>query len=885
MTSKTRIPHVHSHVIKRDQLGERLRAAAQSGIVLICAPAGFGKTTLAAAWAASASLPVAWLSLDPEDNDPARFWRCVAATLNRVSHDADAPLAQSDDAADISPTAAPAALAHGLASRPEAVLVLDDFHVIDSGSIRQGMAFLLDHRPPQLHVVIVSRTEPGFPLGRLRAAGRLVELRADDLRFTREEAESFMLGAWQLDLPPRAVETLRDRTEGWPAGLQLAALSLRGHSDAGRFIEEFTGSHRHVMDYLSEEVLDRQPEDVRDFLLRTSVLDRLSGSLCDAVTGQSGGIDILRRLDRSGLFLVPLDEHQAWYRYHHLFLEFLRSRAERLGQELLSELHRRAADWFQANQLVGGAIQHAIAAGQADWAALLLEEHAEERFWGGEGGTVRRWLRMLPGCVVSARPSLCLATAMTALISGRPGDVGPWLDQAERAAAVIPSGPRACTRTSLHNVAGMTALLRADAAKQAGDADPAERWASEALRLASPRDYYLRLLGEWNVTLAHLMQGRVDQVVMDLTRHIAEWQARGHAYFAVRGCYALSVALRAQGRLSDALDACWRGLTIAVESGGELTPVAGVARIGLAQLLRERNELDEALRQASLAVERCRQLGHFQWTITSLATLAWVQQARGDLDAATSALDEIEHSGPRPLPETSVDFLNPAPVLRGRMLIGRGNVSEAENLLLVRGVRPEDPPSYLREPEQLLLARILLARGDHREALALLGRLHVLASAQGRTGSIIEMLVLEAVAYHGAGEEDRALSAMARALSAGRPEGYIRVFADEGAVAAGLLRRMTTAGGTDVSSLALVLRACEARGPGDDPAGLAEPLTPRELQVLRLLADGQRNREIAEQLVITLETAKTHVAHIAEKLGASNRTESVARARALGLLP
>jgi len=507
LATKLYLPRPQPGFVPRPRLVQALSQGLARGRVLVCAPAGFGKTSLLADWACSGGRPVAWLGLDAGDNDPARFWRYVVAALDR---------AQPGIAGRLGPLLGPpaprsfeglvTALINELAAqagRDEVLLVLDDYHLVDSGPVHESVAFLLENLPPGLLLVVSGRADPPLPLARLRARGQLAELRAADLRFTGEEAAALLAEAAGPDLPPVAAEALVARTEGWAAGLQLAGLSLRGHADPAGFAAAFSGSHRFVLDYLADEVLDGQPGPVRAFLLETSVLERLSGELCDAVTGRSGSQAMLQEIERAGLFLVPLDEVRGWWRYHHLFADLLRARLEQEQPGRVQELHRAAAAWSDEHDLGDDAVRHALAAGDAAWAAQLVERYVDTLLRRSEGVTLRRWLSTLPVEVQRARPRLCLAQGFNAVVSGQVEAIEPLLDDAERAFAATGSQPPeplvGPARGVLANVPAGIAFLRAELARLRGDAARAVDWDQQARAQLGESDFFLRTLVRANL--------------------------------------------------------------------------------------------------------------------------------------------------------------------------------------------------------------------------------------------------------------------------------------------------------------------------------------------------------------------------------------------------
>jgi LuxR family transcriptional regulator, maltose regulon positive regulatory protein len=904
LATKLHIPRTRTGFVVRPRLVDRLAQAHEGELTLVCAPAGFGKTALLADWARRDPRPVAWLSLDDADNDPARFWRHVAAALDTVRPGVAqqvAALLQGLQPASFE--AVVTALVNELAGvADEVVLLLDDYHLIDAAPIHASVRFLLEHLPPQLRLVVASRADPPLPLARLRARGLLSELREHDLRFTPEEVAELMHAAVGPELPVAAVAALADRSEGWVAGLQLAALSLQGHADPAGFVAGFSGSYRYVLDYLTEEVLDRQPQQLREFLLETSVLERVSGPLCDAVTGRADSQRLLEQVERANLFLVPLDEVRGWWRFHHLFADLLRARLAREQPERVPELHASAAAWSEQHGLVDDAVRHALAAGDAVWAARLIEGHFDAMLQAGEDVTFRRWLEALPAELVRSRPRLCLAQAHGALLSGRLEAVAPHLADAERASAAVaeePYEPSAGRAVSLvANVPAAIALARALLARLYGDAERTAEFGRQALTHMTDADHTLRHFARYSLAVADWLRGRLADAEQALAGLAAEQLPAGARYLA-QLYHDLGQVQRARGHLGAALRTYERALELASQAGRPLPP-AGIAHVAMTEVLYERGELDAALAHATQGVVLSRQLGGARQLGAGLAVLAWIRQAQGDRAGALEAVREAERV---PLSPSLVGLLNPLPVVRARLALANGEVGEAARWVQECGLDADDEPSYPREGEYLVLVRVLLAQQAPGRALGLLARLHAQAAAQGRTGSIIQASTLQALALHAGGDQAGALAALAEALTLGAPEGYLGIFLDEGPPMAALLRELLVsrrqgqvalAEAVPREYLARLVEAFEQAGlPVRPPvgragvvvAGLVEPLTAREVEVLRLLAAGAPNRAIAEQLVVSLETVKKHLSHLFDKLGVANRTQAVARARELGLLP
>jgi LuxR family maltose regulon positive regulatory protein len=655
-----------------------------------------------------------------------------------------------------------------------------------------------------------------------------------------------------------------------------------------------------VLDYLTDEVLARQDEQVRGFLLDTSVLDRLSGELCDAVTGRAGSQAMLEQIERAGLFLVPLDEVRGWWRYHHLFADLLRARLEQEQPGRVPELHRAAAAWHEAYGFADGAVRHAVAGGDLAWAARLMEQHVETLLRQSEGATLRRWLSALPPETLRARARLCMAQAIGAIVGGQIEAAEPLIDDTERAYAATagePYEPSVGHATSvLANVPAWISYMRAEIAYLRGDTARALACNQQALAQLGEGDSFLHLMVPSGlVAAADWLCGRLEQAERGLAELVAERWSVGEGFLAMRAAYDLGVIQRAQGRLDAAAATYRRALEPGDGAVGDRQPYLGMAHVGLAGVLYERGELAAALDHATRGVRLCRQLAFTQPLATGLATLAQIRQAHGDAAAAAAAMDEARQAGVSP---QVVALLNPVPSLWAGLKLAHGDLAAVAAWAAERGLGPDDEPSYIREPEHLALARVLLAQDLPSQATALLQRLLDLAAGQGRTGSVIEIGALKALALAARGDHAAALDALAETLALARPHGYIRVFADQGAPMHAILTQLAShrdrhpaARRITPTYLAAVLRACRtapaAPPPGRQaaaPPGLAEPLTDRETAVLRLIAAGKSNQRIAHELVVTLDTVKKHVSHVLGKLGAANRTEAVTRARQLGLI-
>lgn len=901
LATKLYIPP-QAKVVCRPRLLGRLDEALGRKLTLVSAPAGFGKTTLVSDWAAGCERPVAWLSLDEGDGDLTRFLTHLVAALRTVAP----TVGQGVLGALSSPRPAPTeglltALLNDINTLPDAlVLVLDDLHLVDSRAADYALAFLLEHLPPPLHLIIATREDPALPLARLRARGQLVELRAAELRFSPAEAAEFLGEVMGLGLSADEVARLEARTEGWIAGLQLAALSLQGRPDSSAFVRAFTGGHRFVLDYLVEEVLGRQPERVRRFLLHTSVLGRLSGPLCDAVTGGGDAQGMLEDLERHNLFVVPLDDRRHWYRYHHLFAEVLRARllAEQPGR--VAELHRRASSWFERHGLPDEAIGHALAAGDFERAAGLIELTARAMLMSRREETFLGWLKVLPDALIQTRPVLGVYCAL-ALVPRDLEAAEIRLQDAERAlggAALhdreTPTvEPVVVAQGELRALPGIAAITRAYLAGARGDTPGSVSYASRALDRLPEDEPLWRGAAAVLLGLAQWTSGDLAGAYRSFSGGMASLKRAGDVTQDISGAFIMASIRAAQGRLLEAANIYERALALTGES---TLPGTADLHVGLSELRYEQNNLGAAaahlLRSEELGERGTVAENRHRWHVA----MARVKAAQGDMDSAEEQLGEAQR---RYLPSPEPN-LRPIAALRARLWLRQGRVSEALAWARERGLSPDDDLSYLLEFEYITLARVLIARyqrdridGSIQEAMRLLERLLKAAEEGERTGSVVEILVLQALAQGAQGDATLALAPLVRALTLAEPEGYARIFLDEGEPLAALLQRVARNDNARhvQASARKLLAAFGAEGaaraaPSRQPAEVAglEPLSPRELEVLRLVAQGLSNEEIGRRLFRALSTVKGHNRLIFDKLGVKNRTEAVARARELGLL-
>lgn len=907
LATKLYVPPPRPEVVPRARLTERLNEGLDRRLTLVCAPAGFGKTTLIGEWVAGLPRPAAWLSLDEADNDPARFLAYLVAALRTVAADIGEGVLGALGSPQPPPTEAllTVLLNEITTVEDDLILVLDDYHVIDTGAVDDALAFLIEHLPPRMHLVIATREDPNLPLARLRARGQLLEVRAADLRFTPSEAAEFLKGVMGLSLSEKDVAALESRTEGWIAGLQLAALSMRGREDVAGFIRAFAGDNRYVVDYLVEEVLQRQRERVRGFLLKTSILERLSGPLCDAVTGQERSSALLEALERGNLFVVPLDDRRRWFRYHHLFADVLRARMMEEQPDSAPTLHRRASEWYERNGSPADAIRHALAAGDFGRAADLVEVAALEMLGSGQEDTLFGWLEALPDEVVRTRPVLSAYYAFALFgrgdfeaVEARLRDAERWLDTlaetGERREA--PSVEMVVVdEAAFGSLPGTIAIARAYIAGARGDVRGTVKHARRALELLPEDDHLWRGAAAALLGIAHWTDGDLEAAHRSFAKGVVHQQMAGHTRFQIAGTHILADIRIAQGRLREAARTYEQSLRVATERG---EPVWGTANlyVGLSELHRERGDL----RAAKQHLLRSKELGEhvglpetrYRWYVA----LARIKEAQGDLDGALDLLDEAEIQ----YVESPDPDVRPIAALKTRVWVAQGRLAEALGWAREQGLSDHDDLSYLREFEHITLARVLLARykSDREErsiheAMGLLKRLLKAAEEGGRMGSVIEILVLQALAHEAQGDSPSALAPLERALTLAEPEGYVRIFVDEGRPMAGLLSEAVAHGiMPDYAGRLLAVFEAETHEseeeshlPNTLPArSVVEPLSARELEVLRLIAQGLSNRQISERLFLALSTVKGHNRIIFSKLMVGRRTEAVARARELGLL-
>jgi LuxR family maltose regulon positive regulatory protein len=929
LTTKLYIPPIRPELVSRPRLIERLNEGLHRKLTLVSAPAGSGKTTLLSEWVLQCGRPIAWVSLDDEDNDLTHFLTYLIAALQTIK----AKVAESVLAALQSPQPPPTrelliALTNQIDSlQGGTVLVLDDYHVIKAQLIHDALSYVLDHLPARMHLVVATRADPPLPIARLRGRGQLTELRRADLRFTLEETQELLRQIVGSHLSAEDIATLEARTEGWVAGLQMAAFAVRGmlsaqdQRDVSQFIRAFSGSHRYIMDYLLGEVIGHQPEAIREFLLHTCILERLSGRLCEAVMGwevqsteretgsttaDSGcipsGQHLLETLERANLFLVPLDGERRWYRYHHLFADLLRARLARYAPELIVTLHERASEWYERHGLVDEAIHHALAANDFSRAARLVQCHWLQIVHDGYVSIAFRWLHALPEDLIRESMSLSVARCWTLFLRGQITEMAARLKDALQRSAQPGASELPADHPADATLPAQIANLQSIAARHSGDFGAAVAHAHRALELIPAPDVPWLGTATLSLGLAYRGAGDLAKASQACAEALPLLRASGNFIAAMIGVYYLANIHQMQGNLRQAAEVCREALQHARQERREHFPAYGMVHVALADVLREWNQLEEAEHHLFRGMEIGEQGGYLEVLKSGNLALARLKQAKGDASGALAAIQQADRVARRigtPLALTEIA------AQRARLLVQQGKVAEAASWA-ERSALDMDAGAGVTDLVATVGARVLIAQDRLDKAAERLTQLFAAADTDGRLGNAIEVLVLRALALRQQGHTEQALADLERALTLAEPEGYVRVFADEGPRMGTLLvqflrwqrrgrrsaRHRITLDYVRRLLLAFPERTREMSDSTEYPALslahrdllLVDPLTDRELEVLRLMARGMTNREIAQKLVVASGTVKAHAASIYRKLDVHNRTQAVTLARELELI-
>jgi len=778
----------------------------------------------------------------------------------------------------------------------EFAIVLDDYHMIEAQPIHDAVYFLLNHLPRQVHLIIASRTNPPIPLAQLRVQNQLMEVRGDDLRFIPEESTAFLNDVMDLRISNEDVAILESRTEGWIASLQLAAISMQGRESVSTYISEFNGSSRYIMDYLIEEVLHRQEAGVQSFLLETSILNRFTVSLCNAVTGHDDSREKIAQLERTNLFLLPLNEERGWYRYHHLFAELLRNQLLRSQRERMNELHLRASKWFEQEGLIDEAIHHAITAKDIEQAAGLIEKVAFPMILKTHNQTVSGWLDQLPSELINSRPWLCLSRAAIYQLAGDIDSAEPLyqntesvMSKAEEENPNVTFPDHARIRNIIRTAHTSYSVLR-------GDFQHAIQLCHEAFEYLPEDDFVTRAGIYGNLGISYWITGNLPLAKRYLEETVTFGQAGGNFSRSLLAMSFLGEIAKAQGHLQQAADRYRETIRLGSRWGsGEPLPLTGEAFIGLSQVLYEWNDLNGAIHHAGIGAKLVDRASRANYSVMGYLMLAWQNQACGNINAVTETLQRANENPPAP---TNSHILVHASAWKARLSLAQGDLNAANRWAASQGpkLNLEDMPDFWSELPYLVLVRLHIAQGQIDEIPSLLDNLAQKVEAEKRTGSLIEILTLQSIALQAQGNLDQALIKLERALSLAESEGYVRTFVDEGEPMAKLLR-LAASRGIAKKYVRKLLASFHRTIPGTEPQAkrssaegaivpspLIEPLSDRELDVLKLIVTGLSNREIAENLFIAESTVKTHINHIYDKLNVQSRTQAIAQTRLLNLL-
>ncbi|QIR36416.1 LuxR family transcriptional regulator [Tolypothrix sp. PCC 7910] len=894
LVTKLHIPLLRSPLVQRDRLWDKLNQGLTSRLILISAAAGFGKSTVLSEWAHQTQVPVSWLSLDEQDNDPKRFWKYIVAALQQnIPEIGEATLAMLQASETVTFEALLTPLINELAElKTELILVLDDYHLITNAAIHQTVTFFLEHLPTQIHLAIATRVDPPLPLARWRVRSQLTELRADDLRFTDAEAATFLHQFMPVPLTESQIATLQTQTEGWIAGLQLAMLSLRDNTTIDVFIKFFGGDKRYIRDYLVEEVLQRQSPPLQLFLLRTSILEQMCGSLCEAILREDAvnGTETLEELERQNLFVIALDGNRTWYRYHHLFAESLRHILHRIEPDGGGKYHVRAAQWYEQQGYIADAIQQAISAKACEYAAALIEEEIQTK----ENPRIdavflRNTLQKLPKELTDSRPWLLVAQAWAAFTSSQFVDAIAVIQSLER---LLNQGIDSTENSD--RLWGLVVALKGMQARQQGNTAESVAFMEKALQLLPSDNSWLRSLILLNLGVTYFVADNYESAKQLLPEISAIGKVRGTADPAIAGLYLQAQFLALRGELDSATSLCQQGLQLATERRWLVTYAGVLVEVALADLFREQNQLEIAAQHLTQSIERAIQ-NQQPGLMMGYITLARVRLCQGNFQAAWATIHAAERCQIWLWPT----MLSVA-ACKARLHLAEGNLdaaiawAEKSNLSVEGELHYSATEQYPRcsELDYLTYARVLLAYGKQnsspsylQDALHLLKRLSKFAQTAGRTIRVMETLLLQALVFQAQGDKAQSMNLLTQALNIPRQGNYIRLFLDEGNPMKELLQAAVSKNihSQEVNSLLAAFAPVEPKKSAAVPT-LIEPLTERELEVLHYLATGMSNQAIADQLFVSLAAVKWHARNIYGKLEVNNRTQAVAKARELGIL-
>jgi LuxR family maltose regulon positive regulatory protein len=899
MVTKLQAPPLPPHLVPRPSLKQRLNIALRNKLTLQSAPAGFGKTTILSEWATCSPWPVAWLSLDESDNDPVGFWGYLIAALENIQPgigEHTLALLRAQQAPPIE--AVITVLVNTITAIPhDFALVLDDYHLITTPAIHRALFFFLNYLPAQMHLLIASRVDPPFSLPRLRANCWLTELRAHDLRFSSQEVAALFFRLTGLELPEEIVTNLEALTEGWIAGLQLAAISAQGLPDITAFLETFTGHDLYIFDYLANEVWQKLPRTMQLFLLKASLPERLNASLCDALTGQANGQQILEQLEKANLFIVRLDNQRRWYRFHHLFQEFLGAHLHMLSPEKVKELHLRACTWYERNGLINEAIHHALRAGDALRAAQLVMSVGQKLVEHNEVATLAQWLEALPEELFSSLPRLCLLRGWLSITNGQVLDSRQWLQRAQQGIENNASSPLPHTEQELAVITGELAILRSHVTIFLGDIPRSLEWASQALSLIPEDNLFLRSLGELNLGVANWLSDDIPAATRAMTRAEEIGQTANNLYVRLMAfCILIHIQMEL-GHLRRAMQICQQALQLVEEKKGEALSATAVLHISRGQLFYLWNDLEAADRSLQEGIALCKRWRHRDLMIYCYTVMAQIKQAQGDFQSALKMVLLAEQSiqGNRP----HYWIASAISALQIQLALVQ------QNFALIEQWQRTEMCSYVNIFEQEALAHIALAQNQPEKALSILTEIFQRVETIGRVGAMIDILLLQTVAYQQQNTPEQALRTLAHALTLAEPEGFIRPIIDAGPVVKELLTLLTTGKHAasvppcavspaylqalidvfdNAAKLQIHLEATPCLKQGQPAQHEMLNLSQRELEIIALLVAGLSTQEIAQRVIITEGTVKWYIKRIYSKLQVHNRAQLVRQAREFGIV-
>ena len=898
-------PPVRQDIVPRPRLIAQLNSGLHRKLSLVSAPAGFGKTTLVNSWIQQQDRPVAWISLDESDNDVSVFFTYIITALQRIDKkigNESLIIIQESQSLQI-PSLLTAVVNEIHATERKLILVLDDYHRITNQDVHDALDFLIAHMPGHIHLVIMGRVDPDISQSRLRVNRQMIEIRSTDLRFTQAEAAAFLNDMMDLNLSSSDIAALEKRTEGWIAGLQLAALSLQGRKDKHEFVTKFSGSHHYIIDYLVEEVLSRQSGEIRTFLYRTSILDQLSASLCDATLEISSSREILHQVEGANLFLIPLDDQREWYRYHHLFNDFLNQCLCEYDPNEIPDLHFRAANWYELNGFIPEALKHYLKAKDYKSATCIVEQHAKELLEHSELATLMSWVSLLPDEEILSRPWICVYHAWALRLSGRPYDmVESRLKDAEKAlesqgwsvSTMTPTERSILKDDEARRLMGHITTIHAFQALFRDDIPYVLELANRASAYR-PEGTFLSSNIEFALGWAYRFSGDLEASLQAFMKSSITGLESGNLYSGVASRCRAAYGDVLGGRLNQAMESLREAAQLATRKDGRQLPVAGYAYVYMGGVFLEWNDLEAAKQYSLDGIKLCERVGYIMDQAVGYATLSRVKLAQNDWEGAEDALQKAEFLSQKM--KSYIYVRRWVENCKIRLWKAHDNLKAIDTWVNQSGLQVEDELTFLRDIEHIILARALVALGQEQpesryldDALTMLAHLEDMTLDAGWIGKAIEVLVLQALALQASDEEDKALKALSKALSLAEPEGYVRIFVDEGPPMTALLRQAVSRGispryaGRLLGTLESELQDDTGERLIMAESNMIEPLSKRELEVLKMLTTDLSGPEIADQLHIALTTLRFHTRNIYGKLEVKNRRSAVRKAQEINLI-